>query len=107
MPRGIPNKGPAVRGQRIVLPMVATPPAPSATYVCGHKPLPIGSRVLYQGVEVPDADTWTRVEAWVSSRRIRKIEPGEVFVSYEDFCKTWDKEHGVQEELPLEFASKE
>jgi hypothetical protein len=78
--------GTARRGQRVALP--AEPPAAAGkvtAYVCGVKPLRFGNHVLTEGVEVPGAASWLRVEAWVSGRRIRPVLEGEPFVSYEEF----------------------
>lgn len=78
--------GTARRGQRVALP---TEPPTSvgkvAAYVCGARPLKFGHRTLTEGVEVPGAAGWLRVEAWVSSRSIRPVLPGETFVTYEEF----------------------
>ena len=93
----------AVKGKRLnPSVLVAGPPVASTKdiYVVFQKPLPFGEFTLTAGVEVPGAATWTRVEAWVSARRIRKINPGEKFItwleftghSYEEFLKDQERD---------------
>lgn len=81
---------PVVRGKRGPLPagapkLGATGSKLGATYVCGSKPLAFGEHTLTAGVEVPGAAAWTRLEAWTGARRVRKIEPGEKYVSFLEF----------------------
>ena len=75
---------PVRAGKRVVL-SPRKPVEAAATYVCTVKPLLFGEFTLTEGVEVPGASSWTRVEAWVSARRIRKIEHGEKYISFEKF----------------------
>lgn len=60
-------------------------------YVVGLKPLPYGEHILDPGTEVPGAEDWTRIEAWVSARRVRPIKTGEPYVSFEEYLER--KEH--------------
>src|SRR5690242_9653983 len=77
---------PHTRGKRIQL----TPPAEKhvteiATYVVNVRDLPFGHHMLTDGVEVPGAAEWPRIEAWVSARRVRPVKAGESFTTYEEF----------------------
>ena len=78
-------KAPTTRGKRVVLTPARAEADKAATYVCTAKPLLFGEFTLTEGVEVPGASSWTRVEAWVSARRIRKLEHGEKFISFQEF----------------------
>ena len=89
------GKAPVTRGKRnpALLVKVKDAPGEGNLYVCGGKPMRMGHRVLTVGVEVPGASTWTRVDAWVRSRHIRKIGPDEAFVAFADFAASWDETH--------------
>ena len=90
--------GPARRGQRVAL--VEDRPTEAqavALYVCGARPLDFGEMVLTEGVEVPGAADWPRVQAWVDARRIRMLRVGEEYTTFEDFRAAWEQEH-----LPVE-----
>ena len=78
-------KAPVSRGQRTALPPRAEQPLVPATYVCGSKPLPFGEHTLTAGVEVPGAASWTRIDAWTGARRVRKIDPGEKYITFAEF----------------------
>lgn len=56
--------------------------AVAAVYVCTAKALDFGQFTLTEGVEVPGAAGWTRVDSWVGARRIRKIEHDEAFTPF-------------------------
>jgi hypothetical protein len=80
--------GPAKVGHRVDL--AALQPRPKGggddqVYVCCAKPLRFAGIDLVEGVEVPGAATWPRVEAWVGARRIRPLRPNEEFTTYADF----------------------
>ena len=80
-------KAPNRRGRRV--PLLADTRSEStavATYVCTMKPLPFGEFTLTEGVEVPGAASWTRIDAWVSARRIRKLEHDEAFTPFMEFA---------------------
>jgi len=83
------SRGPAKRGKRVAL----ADPSPReaarqvVAYVCGAKPLDYGEHTLTQGVEVPGAAGWTRLEAWVGARRVRPVYEGEEFITFEEFCR--------------------
>jgi hypothetical protein len=95
-------RGPALRGKRVDASVMAPQPpkAVGNTYVCGHKPLKLGHRVLHAGVEVPGAAEWTRIDAWVMARSVRVLVPDEEFTSFADFSEAWDIEH--PETVPAE-----
>ena len=78
-------KAPVTRGRRVALPAVAARDAEKAIYVCTSRPLPFGDLTLSEGVEVPGASSWTRLDAWVGARRIRKIDPAERYISFDKF----------------------
>ena len=78
-------KASVARGKRVHLEPLRERDLAPATYVCGHKPLDFGEHVLTAGVEVPGAAGWTRIDAWTGARRIRKIAPGEKFISFAEF----------------------
>jgi hypothetical protein len=79
----------ATRGKRLDSSVLSAKPKAKApaTYVCGSKPLPFGKFTLTAGVEVPDAGGWPRIESWVNARRVRKVEPGEKFITFAEFTK--------------------
>ena len=76
---------PVTRGKRVVIPTSRPQQASEGMYVCGHKPLLFGEFTLTDGVEVPGAAGWSRVEAWVAARRIRRLAPGEKCTSFASF----------------------
>ena len=85
---------PTTRGKRV--PLVAAPAAGVAdkaddVYVCGSKPLDFGELTLTAGVEVPGAASWTRIDAWVGARRVRKINPGEKHITFAEFTAALGK----------------
>lgn len=92
MARGVPGSGPyagtARRGKRVQLnpEPVRAEHGRIVAYVCGAKPLPFGEITLVEGVEVPGAADWRRLEAWVSQRRVRPVYDGDDFVPYEEFA---------------------
>lgn len=65
-------------------------------YVCGAKPLKFGHYELTEGVEVPGAAEWPRLEAWVNSRRIRAIGPGVEFIPFDEFTVPVDLVRGEE-----------
>jgi hypothetical protein len=68
------------------MPPSQPPPEPvTNVYVCGPKPLRFGELTLTQGVEVPEAANWPRVESWVSNHRIKALAAGEKCVSFLEF----------------------
>lgn len=67
------------------------------TYVCGPKPLKLGEYTLTEGVEVPGAQSWPRVEAWEGARAIRKLSPGEPFTPFDEFKAPIDLEARISE----------
>jgi hypothetical protein len=89
--------GPARKGQRVAL-ATRSEAAMTATYVCGARPLDFGELVLTEGVEVPGAGDWPRIEAWVSARRVRPLRVDEQYTRFEDFKADWDLEHPAVEE---------
>ena len=76
---------PVTRGKRGSLVTGPAKDTVAKTYVCGSKPLDFGEYTLTKGVEVPGAASWTRLDAWTGARRIRKVEPGEKFISFAEF----------------------
>lgn len=82
------SNGPARRGRRVQLqgaPVATSEASGAHLYVCTVRPLRYGNDVLTEGVEVPGAAEWIRVEAWVNSRRIRKISVDDAYIPYADF----------------------
>ena len=86
----------ATRGRRNpdLLKSVRQDVAAVVTYVCGPRKLKFGEYELVEGVEVPGAQSWTRVDAWVSARSIRPLQPGEDFVPFDEFRAPIDLERG-------------
>lgn len=76
---------PVRRGRRIQLAPAPVQPEKATTYVANVRELLFGEHKLTDGVEVPGAADWPRIEAWVNARRVRPIKDGEPFVSYEEF----------------------
>jgi hypothetical protein len=48
--------------------------AAGVRYRCGAKPLRVGEKVYKPGQLIPDAASWTRVEAWERARRLERVE---------------------------------
>lgn len=81
----------------------------TATYVCGARPLDFGELTLVEGVEVPGAADWPRIEAWVSARRVRQLRVDEDYTPYEEFKAAWEADHPAEdtEEAPAEGTASE
>lgn len=92
MPRGVYDRqkpvGPVTRGKRVEL-LQAPPPAETEDadhiYVCTARPLRVGPYILREGVEVPGAGKWLRLESWVNTRRVRRIKSSDPHTSWDDF----------------------
>lgn len=88
--------GPARRGRKDST-LLAPAPAPedkhTNIYVCGLKPLKFGHMTLVEGVEVPGAGEWRRLEAWVNARAVRQLGPDEPYTSFETYEAMWAEEH--------------
>jgi hypothetical protein len=78
--------------------------ASSGIYIATGRPLKFGEYELPPGVEVPNAGTWPRVEAWVNARRIREIKPGENYVLFSDYQAKADEEREQEEREEAERA---
>lgn len=59
-------------------------------YVVHGKPLRYGVHVLTDGIEVPGAADWLRLEAWVASRRLRPVYAGEPYTSFETYLNAYE-----------------
>jgi hypothetical protein len=100
--------GPARRGRKdsTLLAPAPTTPVDTGIYVCGRKPLRMGDMVLVEGVEVPGAAEWPRLEAWVNARAVRRLLEGEDYIAFETYQATWVDEHAdlhePEETLPEE-----
>jgi hypothetical protein len=79
----------------------------SAVYVCGARPLDFGVYVLTEGVEVPGAADWPRIEAWVNARRVRQLRADEEYTAFEDFKALWELEHPEPEPEPEQTEATE
>jgi hypothetical protein len=79
--------GPARRGRRVQLQErpVAVVDAEPHLYVCGAKSLRLGRLTLHEGVEVPGAGAWLRIESWVAGRRVKRIKASAEHTSFKDF----------------------
>ena len=82
---------------------------PVLAYVSDIRPLKYGDHLLPQGVEVPGAAEWPRIESWVDARRVRPVYEGEDFTTYEDFLKMVDygKEVARVATVPAEDTTEE
>lgn len=79
-------RGTATRGKRVdLVPATKAEAQVTAIYVCGARPLDFGDLTLTEGVEVPGAADWHRLEAWVSARRVRQLRVDEEYTPFEDF----------------------
>ena len=90
------SNGPARRGRRVQLqdaPVATAEVAGASLYVCTVRPLRYGDDVLTEGVEVPGAADWVRIEAWINARRIKKISADDVYIPYADFKAKIDQAH--------------
>lgn len=74
-------------------------------YVVGTKPLPFGHHILLPGVEVPGAANWSRLEAWVSARRVRLAGDFEEYTSYDDFVASQPQPEPAVDVVTPEAAS--
>jgi hypothetical protein len=82
--------GPARSGRRNTALLVQESPAEEVAagpplYVTCARPLRVGAYILPEGVEVPGAGAWLRVEAWVNARCVRKLAAGEPYIPFEVF----------------------
>lgn len=59
-------------------------------YVVATKPLRFGEHTLLAGTEIPGAADWIRLEAWISSRAVRPVYSGDVYVTFESFIESLD-----------------
>ena len=105
-------RGTSTRGSKnpALLAPVRAPVDEIVAYVCGAKPLLMGELTLTEGVEVPGAATWPRLEAWVTSRRVRPVKDGEEFTSFEDFAGMTHEDYMAQlevEKIEAEAAAEE
>lgn len=118
MPKGVykrspeakTNVGPAGRGSRVLLEPVPEIPAEdtSRVYVCTARPLRVGAYLLREGVEVPGAANWLRLDSWVNSRRVRKIKVDESYLTWDDFvAEQAQEEQATLAQLALEAQPKE
>jgi hypothetical protein len=90
MPKGVYSRGPAQSGRRLAAMPTGPVSAAVGTYVCGAKPLKFAEFTLTEGVEVPGADKWSRLESWIEARRVRKLGPDEQCTSFVEFTGgTW------------------
>lgn len=72
-------------------------------FVCTIKPLQYGEYTLTEGVEVPGAGDWVRVEAWVSARRIKAVPADSDYIRFEDFVAALEAPGpDLEAELPAE-----
>jgi hypothetical protein len=69
--------------------------APTGVYISVGRPLKLGEYELPPGVEVPGAEGWPRIEAWVNARRVRQARAGEEYVPFEEFRAQVDQERAV------------
>lgn len=93
--------GPARRGRRVQLqePPVVVEATGDVLYVTTARPLKVGVLTLPEGVEVPGAGSWPRVESWVSARRLRKITSDQDHIPFEVF-EAWINSN--EDDLSLE-----
>lgn len=81
--------GPARSGRRSPQLLVEKPSAVDGPagdlYVSCARGLKLGEYNLPEGVEVPGAEKWSRVEAWVNARRIRKIREDDAHIPFKVF----------------------
>lgn len=59
--------------------------AEGSVYVVSRRPMRYRGYLCPVGTELPDAATWVRIEAWVNARLVRRTEPGEEYVPFDDF----------------------
>lgn len=65
---------------------------PGTVYVVARRPLTYNGVVIPVGVEVPDAASWRRVDAWVHARWIRAVAPDEEYTKYDDYLASLEAE---------------
>jgi hypothetical protein len=104
--------GPATVGHRVDLAVLAPRPAGGGddqVYVCCAKPLRFEGVELVEGVEVPGAAKWPRLEAWIGARRVRALRPNEEYTTYADFSAALQAAAAAAEEgeAPAETESEE
>lgn len=103
--------GPARSGRRDAALLVQEPPAEEVAagpplYVSCVRPLRVGAHTLPEGVEVPGAASWLRVEAWVNARRVRKLAAGEPYIPFEVF-EAWVNTEEEGRPSLAEFAAQD
>ena len=94
--------GTARRGRKDVTLLAPEPPPPLETvvYVCGRKPLKFGAMTLVEGVEVPGAVEWPRLEAWVNARAVRPVPPHGEYIAFDTYAAMWAEDHPEVMEEP-------
>lgn len=94
---------PVRRGRRIQLAPAPVVVEKALTYVVNVRDLPFGEHILTDGVEVPGAADWPRIEAWVTARRVRPLKDGEKYTPYEAIAgMTYEDEQAAAEVERLE-----
>jgi hypothetical protein len=53
----------------------------------------MGMLTLVEGVEVPGAGSWPRLEAWINARAVRRLLEGEDYISFDTYEAMWSEEH--------------
>ena len=94
-------KAPVARGTKdpALLEQVREPVAPGGghVYLVNRRPMSYQGHMLPVGVEVPDAGTWSRLEAWLTAKRVRLAGRDEEFMSFEEFVASLEEPTPVKE----------
>jgi len=81
------GRGPARRGSKntALLAPRAEEPAVAGTVLVTGRPLRVGVNLLPIGVEVPGAEHYPRLQAWLDTRYIKRIPADEPHVSHQQY----------------------
>lgn len=54
-------------------------------YVCGKKPMKLGTHNVTENVELVDAATWNHLQSWIRAGRVKMICPGDTYTTWAAF----------------------
>lgn len=99
----------ARRGTKNPALLVQTKPVETegGTILVTGRPLRVGVNLLPIGVEVPGAEHFTRLDAWISTRYIKRIGANEEYVKYDDFIAQLEAEKVEEEPVGVAESAEE
>ena len=81
----------------------------SSTVIVAGRPLRYGKYTLPAGTEVPGAEAWPRLEAWISARHVKRIGADSEYVRFADFAAEQDalEEQAATEIVELDSGAQD